>query len=281
MLWLARNLATRVATGLPYNDDFMDSFEDSHFHYWGAVVSNYTSRDLTKESDRLLAMPGISKAFREITGDRYLAGLWETTVLRDLPWESKASKGVQARRIESSCIPSWSWASVVGGQVQLWTDRHYGVQAFRPHPLIRFVEARIMPEPPGGDPTGLLRSAELDIECMLYYYRWVGQSEKLTIYTTDEVRAEDYFEHGKADTRYLQLDTTDLVERFGVADKIEGVCIPASEMYEGRGAGTNEFLMLERESDNRFRRIGILSTSGFGTRYIDKWSGEVSCITLI
>ena len=180
-------------------------------------------------------------------------------------------EGIQARCSESYA-PSWSWASVVGGQLQLSIPHERWGEL--PSALIRLVDARIVPEPAGGDPTGLLRSAELDIECMLFYYRWVGQTKKLVVYSDEG--GTRYFDT----TSDLRLDTSDLVERFAQMDEIRGVCVPICGAYLGYGGGENEYLVLEHEASNKFRRIGMMSAGGIGN-WIRCLSKESSRITLI
>ncbi|CAM1509816.1 Fc.00g001510.m01.CDS01 [Cosmosporella sp. VM-42] len=274
-LELARTRANLDAAGMPYSNPIgMGSF-DSYHRYWGTVVAIYVACDLTKESDRFVAMAGIAKTFSEISGDVYLAGLWKRMIYIDLLWATSASLGVQARR-SNSYAPSWSWVSIVGGQVQLNIPR--GKSSNFPTPLIKLTDARVVPEPPDGDPFGLLRSAELDIECMLYYYRWNGRLKKLSVYT-DDARTQCYFEK-ENDAGILQLDTSDLVKRFAEAGEIEGVCVPVCGAYGSYGGGNNKYLVLEHDTDTRFRRIGVISAGEIG-KWISSWSGHGSHITLI
>ncbi|KAJ4405554.1 hypothetical protein N0V82_010288 [Gnomoniopsis sp. IMI 355080] len=74
---------------------------------------------LTYPSDRLPALSAIAKQTMQMRSpeDRYLAGLWEKTLLLDLQWfraDTNAEEGGQYRgvRIVSTRMPSWSWASV-------------------------------------------------------------------------------------------------------------------------------------------------------------------------
>jgi hypothetical protein len=147
-----------------------------------------------------------------------------------------------------------------------------------PTPLIKLVDARIVTEPPGGDPMGLLRSAELDIECMLYYYRWLGKSSKLAVYT-DEARTQFYFEK-EIQTKSLRLDTTDLVQKFAEVEEAGGVCVPIHGSYGGYGGGTNVYIMLERGLNGKFKRIGLFHGGEIG-KWIDGWSGQGTRITLV
>lgn len=139
--------------------------ETTYLRLWGDLVSIYANCALTNESDRLIAMSGIAKTFQDATKDTYLAGLWKKFIHSDLTWKADAGDGAEVLRSDSYA-PTWSWASVVGGHTSL--SMVYQKYGRTPISLINLVAERIVSEPPGGDPKGLLRSAELDIECMLY-----------------------------------------------------------------------------------------------------------------
>ncbi|KAF4339365.1 heterokaryon incompatibility [Fusarium beomiforme] len=242
---------------------------------WGDVVSIYANCSLTNDSDRLIAMSGIAKSFQETNQDTYLAGLWKGVIFSDLTWKTNASEGAQVQRSESYA-PTWSWASVVGGHITLCMmhSRHGGL----PIPLIELVEARIVSEPPGGDNTGLLRSAELDIECMLYHYRWVRKTKKLAVFT-DEARTKCYFDKEYRD-QDLYIDTTNMVQKFQDMEQVEGVCLPLCGVHGAYGAGTNAFLMLEHVSGTIFKRVGTFQ-HGEMVKWIRQWSGSGTRITLV
>ncbi len=97
---------------------------------WQHLIEDYTSRQLTFATDRLPALAGVASMAPFPVKD-YLAGLWRTTLRRDLVWlnpvgrNSKrlthppdsfptlAGDGVNWR-IPDKYAPSWSWASITG-----------------------------------------------------------------------------------------------------------------------------------------------------------------------
>ncbi|KAF5533167.1 hypothetical protein FPHYL_13653, partial [Fusarium phyllophilum] len=190
--------------------------ETAYLSLWGDLVSIYANCALTKESDGLIAMSGIAKTFQEATKDTYLAGLWKKVIHSDLTWKTDAGDGAEVLRSDSYA-PTWSWASV-GGHTSLSMvyQKYRGV----PISLINLVAERVVSEPPGGDPTGLLRSAELDIECMLYYYRWTSESSTLAVFK-DEAKLELYFEK-QFSSHNLHLDIVDMVRTFKQMPVVEG-----------------------------------------------------------
>jgi hypothetical protein len=79
---------------------------------WHATVFQYSQLDLTYEKDKLPALSGLAKRMRQQRrGIKYLAGLWEDTLLEDLLWTVSWSNG---KRPHTWRAPYWSWASVDG-----------------------------------------------------------------------------------------------------------------------------------------------------------------------
>lgn len=90
---------------------------DDHFLWaaWKTVVETYSDRLLTSPADKLPAIAGLAQRFESISGDRYLAGVWESRLIHDLMWT--ASPPVRARsrrpwRRVTGRAPTWSWASL-------------------------------------------------------------------------------------------------------------------------------------------------------------------------
>ena len=81
---------------------------------WRRAVHWYSGSSMTKRKDTLPALSGLAKVMQNVTGDKYLAGLWETTIAHDLAWERKGS--IKNRPNDSGdtgnwVAPTWSWAS--------------------------------------------------------------------------------------------------------------------------------------------------------------------------
>jgi hypothetical protein len=87
--------------------------------YWRTVVENYSELELSRTSDRLTALFGIAKQVRQSRHCRYLAGIWEDSVLEDLCW---ASIKPRTFKREKKSTPSWSWAAVDGGVIYPGND---------------------------------------------------------------------------------------------------------------------------------------------------------------
>lgn len=102
---------------------------------WHWVLLNYSLRQLTLKTDKLVAVSGLADIFKRWIGARYLHGLWKCDLACGLVWHSltdwrpKLSGSGSGREVKtpeseksrfwcarSTRRPSWSWASVDGPQ---------------------------------------------------------------------------------------------------------------------------------------------------------------------
>lgn len=83
------------------------------FYSWNRLCTKYSGLQLTKESDRSIAIAGIAEAMHKAHGLTYLAGIWKEDFQFGLLWNvSSLSWGLERRFDKHSCdIPSWSWLS--------------------------------------------------------------------------------------------------------------------------------------------------------------------------
>lgn len=78
---------------------------------WAYIISMYSQRQLTKITDKLIALAGIAELFHAKLRTKYLAGLWSGDFLpRLLLWE--ASQTTRYLPCSAYIAPSWSWASL-------------------------------------------------------------------------------------------------------------------------------------------------------------------------
>ena len=81
---------------------------------WDRYVEMYSMLQLTFDSDKLVALSSLAiRTALSRPDDRYVAGIWHKTLLRDLMWRVNW-KSLRSRSA-SFCCPSWSWASVRTG----------------------------------------------------------------------------------------------------------------------------------------------------------------------
>lgn len=84
---------------------------------WCSLVMHYSERRLTYDTDRLVAISGLTRdmcamleELRPGTAHRYLAGLREEEMTRMLLWSAREA----GFRHKTYITPSWSWASLDG-----------------------------------------------------------------------------------------------------------------------------------------------------------------------
>ena len=85
---------------------------------WYPTVEEYTKRDLTMETDRLLALAGIAQHYAHTSRKHYVMGMWRESLVRDVLWihQGKVENDTwQYARPLNYHASSWSWASVKGG----------------------------------------------------------------------------------------------------------------------------------------------------------------------
>lgn len=108
---------------------------DEFYSRWFAIVREFCRRDLTVQSDVFPALSGIAATFQNILQDRYCAGLWRYDMIRGLVWTRWTARAlVKSQRARSQPvisrpanhrIPSWSWASITGGQIVFIIGKEY------------------------------------------------------------------------------------------------------------------------------------------------------------
>jgi len=96
---------------LPHPDDSTQDME-TILLYWFDVVKEFSSKDITCESDRLPALSGLARRLSDQSGMTYIAGLWLDDLPRQLLWHpTHGPNGKQ--RAEAPHAPTWSWTSMI------------------------------------------------------------------------------------------------------------------------------------------------------------------------
>ncbi|KAK0712081.1 heterokaryon incompatibility protein-domain-containing protein [Lasiosphaeris hirsuta] len=93
------------------------SDEPSLFRCWARTLENYARRQLSVAADKLPAVSAFAQDYADITGDKYLAGLWQRHLGSSLMWACQVHdgfgrKGEKSSRPAAYRAPSWSWASI-------------------------------------------------------------------------------------------------------------------------------------------------------------------------
>lgn len=115
-------------------------------YYWKTLVTEFSLRQLTYESDRLAAISGVAAEIQKSlmltpdspgTDSQYLVGLWRPWLHSDLMWTtnwpSLTNPSVVSR---ASTLPSWSWLSIIGQVFFAYQLlKLTGLRKTRPRPL--------------------------------------------------------------------------------------------------------------------------------------------------
>ena len=83
-----------------------------------AIIEDYSSRHVTRDSDRLPALSGVAHEFQRARGVHYLAGLWRKDLPRALYQSKEYAKGPCLKPVQYRA-PSWSWAAIDGRVTQV------------------------------------------------------------------------------------------------------------------------------------------------------------------
>lgn len=159
------------AVAKEYRNTFLPSFRgpllddanalQSALQSWYNVLADYTNRNLTFPSDKLVAISGIANVVGSFMRDDYFAGLWRKSLPQSLLWspydeEDLPNPGYTATPSTQYRAPSWSWASV-DSRISSFLCR-----AVPSQPIFATV-LDISTELSGPDPYGQVKSGRLTI----------------------------------------------------------------------------------------------------------------------
>jgi hypothetical protein len=155
---------------------------------WSKIVEHYSSCNLTKGEDKLIALSGLASRLQERLKDEYLAGMWRSCLLDSLLWV--ADPEFHPKRSAEYRAPSWSWASI-DGPVGFW-GKDWGNDN-----LISISDVKVFPATENR--TGQVLEGYLDLHGILLRASYFGlDSDKLFtgLYLTDAPSLDsDEFEH--------------------------------------------------------------------------------------
>jgi hypothetical protein len=87
----------------------LQQYTDAPFAFWLAIVEHYTTMNLTKDTDRGIAIAGIVEIFQPYF-DEHWFGMWRIFMPLELLWKTSGSVCVPS----TVRAPTWSWLSVEG-----------------------------------------------------------------------------------------------------------------------------------------------------------------------
>ncbi|KLU81001.1 hypothetical protein MAPG_00096 [Magnaporthiopsis poae ATCC 64411] len=232
---------------------------------WIELVGNYSKRDFSRFSDRQPALEGIVAELAAVWDDKYLAGLWERTIMKHLVWSAALGPTPQDLKYYDQLRqertfgswerkrpegPTWSWITSPDA-VSLATSMGV-VDA-------RLVSCDIQLASPMS-PFGHVRSGILTINAIVLD---VSRLEILCGLVAENMRktTADRSHRGEWDFRsfYMQLDGYYVDHKPSARDcKLAYIGRSRPDSVDDR----HNFLIVEPVGTGRYRRIG---RSIFGT----------------
>ena len=227
------------------------------FHVWDAILLLYSTGALTHASDKFVAISGIARELAPRMGGRYLAGLWEVQMARQLLWIAAPTSKVHDSQHQPYRAPSWSWAATDQPLKMAMQWDYRGTRNKRDF-LIDILRADIVPAK-GNDAFGQITGAEIVVRGRLMK---VG----LTVRPTDGTGKESEHTSGKY---RIVVDGSVLNEVTVFEDSeldngiIEKFCLPISVSVSTPEGSLDRRtlvygLLLQRcVKEDKYRRIGV------------------------
>ncbi|EXF79714.1 hypothetical protein CFIO01_13669 [Colletotrichum fioriniae PJ7] len=103
---------TRIRRMRPQEEEDSPQDEETFAIVWEHLVEEYSGCSLTYDKDKLAALNGMASIFSNASLSRYISGIWNTRIARQICWSLNPVAEKQPR--PSHPAPSWSWASVQG-----------------------------------------------------------------------------------------------------------------------------------------------------------------------
>ena len=135
------------------------SWEDTLFvDHWLGIAEDFSTKDLTFESDKLPALSGLASYFCRRHGQEYFAGLLSGSIAEGLLWRPY-SPGSLSRPMEYTA-PTWSWTSLKG-RIKMVAPLQSRRGSLRSKRAIEDIKFELLPE--GINPYGRLKDGRMKI----------------------------------------------------------------------------------------------------------------------
>ena len=203
---------------------------------WSVLVEEYTRRDMTFESDKLIAISGLAEVIAKRSKQTYWVGLWKETLHANLVWSVRST----GERPPTPTAPSWSWASVIGAITM------------RSEPLTATSAKLLRCEitPLGENPYGAVHSASLTLKGHCVEAEIEG-IERGGVEPGHADEGGQQLLHLRCGNRHVAMQS-DVLEEFEIGRVV--LCL---EVGQG-GDGDVYALALRAASESAWSRVGIL-----------------------
>ncbi|KAH7411560.1 heterokaryon incompatibility protein-domain-containing protein [Phaeosphaeria sp. MPI-PUGE-AT-0046c] len=160
----------QLPTALTYADVYLEKKLICR-SMWGWIIERYATCNLTYSADKMVAISGLARRIYSQTQDRYVAGMWESGLERQLCWRvvEGGSKGVRR-------APTWSWVSL--DSRLWWSYFDYYVGTEETELWIKILSIAL--EHTGDDAFGQVNSGCLRLSCSLLFHATFEHTEANT-----------------------------------------------------------------------------------------------------
>ncbi|KAF2799205.1 HET-domain-containing protein, partial [Melanomma pulvis-pyrius CBS 109.77] len=211
----------------------LNRYTDAPFAFWASIVEQYTEMGITKDTDRIIALAGITDVFRPFFGE-HCFGMWRIFMPLELLWGAGRTKQPSTTR-----APSWSWLSIEGPVFYSNCEFKYGRDGL----VTQFIDAEMTGE----------HGMQLRLSTPLLRAKWGSWTDATrsgsicSIEGISDDYAIIYFDHWSDPGDFLP------------AEDIFCMCIQIHKEYrKTRTMG----LVLEEVEHGVFRRLGHFSSNG-------------------
>ena len=245
------------------DDEVLVSYGKTPYTDWQYILETYSNTDLTRPTDKLVAIAGLAQEWALRIQDIYLAGLWKNDIHRQLLWHSTSVQELLRKRSYPYRAPTWSWASLDAAMYNEIVDETLSECT----PISNYVKADINPAGPGL--MGALLSASITL---------VGPLK-----TASLIRDEHGMYHIPAATEGYSDEHTQAGGWYSICNPDVDIShlkkatfLPLVRIFEGsRSVSTVDGLMLTPlpapavDSEELYERLGVFKLSG---DYACNWS---------
>ncbi|KAJ4366188.1 hypothetical protein N0V83_007823 [Neocucurbitaria cava] len=112
---MTSQLANTTLTNGPQQD--LSRTREEALQLWSYIITEFTARNVTYDSDRLIAIASIAKALSPTVQSGYIAGQWTFSTLGLLWYPNDSTRCRRPQLTAGHNVPSWSWASVEGSPI--------------------------------------------------------------------------------------------------------------------------------------------------------------------
>lgn len=226
--------------------------KDILYSDWQSIIETYSSTNLTKSQDKLVAISGLAREWSTRIDEKYCAGIWRGDLHRQLLWQMEQLQEKSRKRIIPYRAPTWSWAC--------FDHRIY-------NPLVGEelkdcisigVINRIETVPTGSDPMGTIGSGFLEMKARAKTGNLSKQSDGM--YCLPQVSEGYNDEHIEQGGRY-----SNCIPDIDLSHLEEVTCLPLLAVPESGSEPTLNGLMLipvRGEIRDQYERVGIFQLMG-------------------